>query len=66
MSFNKDRSRLLGRTIRYEPRRVAQDVNVEGISKAYSSEASRVSITWMGVTFKTELLDMNPVGLPRT
>jgi len=50
----------------YEPRRVAQDVNVEGISKTYSSEASKVSITWTGVTFKTELLGTNPVGLPKT
>ena len=33
----------LTRTIRYEPRRVIEDVNVERISKTYSSKTSKVS-----------------------
>ena len=43
MSYPKDWSKSLDKSIRYEPSRVAQDVNVEVISKTYSSEASKVS-----------------------
>ena len=36
------------------------------VSKAYSGEVSRVSYLRTIVSFKTELLGTNPVGLPKT
>ena len=55
----------MGKSVRYEPRQVAQDEGAERVSKTYSGGASRVPYLRIRVSFKTELLGTNPVGLPK-
>ena len=64
--FTKDLSNSSDRTVRYEPRRVAQDVNVEKISKTYSSQRVGCPLTKDWSNPKASLLGTNPVELSKT